>query len=135
MKKTIIILLVCILLSISTFFGVSRSIKIDYLTTKDNLKNILGNLYNTFDMKDFYFQSTDKFNCNEKECKSSIFNNIGILSYSELKSYLYNDNPYFVLDDNVIRNVKSTNLVEDINSTTSSRVRSTLNVRKGIEVS
>ena len=135
MKKTIIILLVCILLSISTFFGVSRSIKIDYLTTKDNLKNVLDNLYNTFDMKDFYFQSTDKFNCDEKECKSSIFNNIGILSYSELKSYLYNDNPYFVLDDNVIRNVKSTNLVEDINSTTSSRVRSTLNVRKGIEVS
>ncbi len=136
MKKILLILLICTLFGGIIFFGgITKGSKINYLTTKDNLKNVLNNLYNTFDMKEFYFQSTDKFNCDESSCKTSDFENIGILSYSELKSYLYNDNQYLVLDNNVIKNIKYMNVIEDINNTTSSRVRPTLNVRKGIEVS
>ncbi len=90
-------------------------------TTKTELKTVLTSF--TSQIEEVVPINTNKFNCTVTNgafsCTASDFNKTGILSYPEYlyiggdNSYLSNRLPYFVLNNNVVKNLTPTGLNED----------------------
>ena len=95
-------------------------------TTKDTLSTDLNSFYDTLEKQDSYILNTDKFNCTNTTCTSSLYSKVGLISTSEyemlggINSYLASSESYFTLDNGTVKNITSSGIEE---TSTSSGLR------------
>jgi len=84
----------------------------------ENISYSINAFYNTLEKREDYIYNTNKFNCNETGCATSVlFNNIGIIceyEYNKLineKSYLYPKENYVINNNDVVKNLTTEGLI------------------------
>ena len=96
-------------------------------STPSNIKDNLSTFYNTLEKQDEYIYKTNKFNCTTT-CIESTYQNIGLITTHEynkiggVNSYLQNQNNFFAIEEETIKNI-TPETIEETTETTESGLR------------